>query len=369
MVKELKQCWRDLVLIAFVAYSFIIAVYISGTGVTQDLTGATLLVHDGSNTSESRDLLYLFREPYFRRIGTPPSARDGLARLDDGSAMLLLDIAPDFSRALHRGARPATVQMLIDTSNVTMGYLASAYAARITQTFTGDWATRAAGRYGIDMRSLPTVDDESRAWFNPNLNGHWFNAIGQWLTMMTVIALLLPATALVREREHGTVEQLLVAPLTPMQIMLSKALAMTAVNVAGTVLSVYLVLRPLVSVPFAGSMWLFFATTALYVFSVAGLGLLIGAFARSSAEVGMLVVLVVVPMTALSGTWTAPEALPAWSRNVLQISALHHFIECAYGIPLRGEGLEMLWSPILWIAGLGAAAFGLAWLRLKRRLR
>lgn len=127
-------------------------------------------------------------------------------------------------------------------------------------------------------------------------------------------------------------------------------------------------LRPLIGVPFAGSVWLFFATTALYVFSVAGLGLLIGAFARSSAEVGMLVVLVVVPMTALSGTWTAPEALPAWARAALQISALHHFIECAYGILLRGAGIDILWGPILGMILLGSAAFGLAWLRLERRL-
>lgn len=181
VVKELKQCWRDFVLIAFVAYSFIIAVYISGTGVTQDLRGAALLVHDGSDTPVSRDLLYRFREPYFKRLGISTSARGALARLDDGSAMVLLDIPPDFSRTLHRGARPATVQMMVDTSNVTMGYLASAYGGRITGTFTEDWATRAAGRYGIDMRSLPTVGDASRAWFNPNLNGHWFNAIGQWL--------------------------------------------------------------------------------------------------------------------------------------------------------------------------------------------
>lgn len=355
-------------LIAFVAYSFIAAVYISGSGITQDLHHAPLLVHDGSNSHLSRDLLYRFREPYFKRIGTFASPRQALARLDDGTAMLYLDIPAHFSRTLHRGARPATVQMMIDTSNVTAGYLAAAYGQRIVARFTENWARRSAGRYGIDMRSLPSVEDASRAWFNPNLDGHWFNAIGQWLTMMTVIALLLPATALVREREHGTVEQLLVAPLTPMQIMLSKALAMTAVNVAGTVLSVYLVMRPLLGVPFAGSAGLFFATTALYVFSVAGLGLLIGAFARSSAEVGMLVILIVVPMTALSGTWTAPEALPAWSRNALQISPLYHFIECAYGILLRGAGIEILWGQILGLSLLGAASFGLAWLRLEQRL-
>jgi ABC-2 type transport system permease protein len=121
-------------------------------------------------------------------------------------------------------------------------------------------------------------------------------------------------------------------------------------------------------VPFAGSVALFFAATTLYVFSVSGIGLLVGAFARSSAEVGMLVILIVVPMTALSGTWTAPEAMPAWSRYALQISTLHHFVECAYGILLRGAGLRTLWGSILAMALLGAAAFAVAWLRLGRRL-
>jgi ABC-2 type transport system permease protein len=352
---------------AFVGYSFVVAVYISGTGVTQDLRNATLVTQDRSDTAVSRDLLYRFHQPYFNRVGHAASDRAGLARLDDGAAMVALDIPADFSQDLERGARAASVQLMIDTSNVTMGYLAAAYGDRIVAGFAQDAAERAARARGLDPRTLPVVENASRIWFNPNVNGHWFNAIGEWLTMMTVIAMLLPATALVRERERGTVEQLLVAPLTSMHIMLSKALAMTLVNVAGTALSVYLVLRPL-GVPFVGSTVLFFATSALYVFSISGIGLLIGAFARSSAEVGMLVILIVVPMTALSGTWTAPEAMPAWSRPLLQISALHHFIECAYGIPLRGAGIDTLWGSILAMALLGGAAFALAWLRLKRRL-
>ena len=366
-VKELKQCSRDFTLVAFMAYCFIGAVYISGTGVTQELRNASVSVHDDDASTDSRNLVYLFRQPYFRTVGTFSSQREGLTRLDAGTSMVLLEIPADFSETLRKPVRPATVQMLVDTSNVTMGYLASAYGQRIVATYAGDLAQRAARRTGIDVRTLPSVQNATRIWFNPNLNGHWFNAIGQWLTMMTVLAVLLPATALVRERERGTVEQLLVAPLSSMQIMVSKALAMTLVNVAGTVLSVYAVMRPL-GVPFAGSPALFFATTALYVFSIAGLGLAIGAFARSSAEVGMLVILIAVPMTALSGTWTAPEAMPAWTRYGLQISPLYHFIECAYGILLRGAGPGVLWQSILMISLLGSVAFALAWLQLRRKL-
>ncbi len=367
-VKELKQCARDFVLVAFMAYSFVAAVYISGTGVTQDLHNASLLIHDASATPESRDFLYRFRTPYFRRLGAPASASDGMAALDAGRAMLLLEIPEDFSRDLNGGARSATAQMLIDTSNVALGYLASAYANRIAAGFAEEQGRRAARRGGLDLHRLPTIDHASRVWYNPNLDGHWFNAIGQWLTMMTVIALLLPATALVRERERGTIEQLLVAPISPIQIMLSKATAMTLVNLAGTVLSVYAIMRPLIGVPFAGTAGLFFATTALYVFSVSGLGLAIGSFARSSAEVGMLVILIVVPMSALSGTWTAPEAMPAWAREALQISPLHHFIECAYGILLRGAGFDVLWGAIASMGVLGICAFALAWSRLRAGL-
>jgi ABC-2 type transport system permease protein len=279
--------------------------------------------------------------------------------------MLLLDTPENFSETLNRAAQPAVVQMMVDTSNVTMGYLASAYGERITASYARDLSMRAAQRSGLVLRTLPSIESATRVWYNPNLNGHWFNAIGEWLTMMTVVAVLLPATALVRERERGTLEQLLVAPLTPTQIIVSKALAMTLVNLAGTVLSVYAVMRPL-GVPFVGSAGLFFCTTALYVFAIAGLGLLIGSIARSSAEVGMLVILIAVPITALSGTWTAPEAMPLWSRYALQVSPLYHFIESAYGILLRGAGVEVLWQSILALALLGAGAFALAWLRLQR---
>src|SRR5581483_11039190 len=183
-VKELKQCVRDFTLVAFMAYCFIGAVYISGTGVTQDLRNASVLVHDGDVSAESRNLIYLFRQPYFNRIGTFSGQHEGLTRLDDGASMLLLDIPEDFSQTLRRGARPVAVQMLVDTSNVTMGYLASAYGQRIVDTYAQNLAQQAARRAGLDLRTLPSVENATRVWYNPNLNGHWFNAIGEWLTMM-----------------------------------------------------------------------------------------------------------------------------------------------------------------------------------------
>lgn len=352
---------------AFMGYAFLGAVYISGIGITQDLHNATVAIHDADSGGASRDLLYRFRPPYFRRSGTFTGAADGLRHLDEGSSMLLLDIPADFSETLNRAIEPATAQLMIDTSNVTLGYLGSAYAGEIVAGMSEEWSRHAAARTGIDTRTIPSVENLSRVWYNPNLDGHWFNAIGQWLTMMTVMAMLLPATALVRERERGTIEQLLVAPVTPVQIMASKAISMTLMCLLGTALSVYLVMRLALNVPFAGSAGLFFATTALYALAIAGMGLAIGTFARSSAEVGMLVILISVPMTALSGTWTAPEAMPRWSRYALQVSPLYHFIECGYGILLRGASLAQLWGSILAIALLGCLAFVLAWLRLRTR--
>lgn len=366
-VKELQQFSRDVILVVFMFYAFGAAVYISGTGITADLRNAKLLTHDADRSSASRDLLYRFRAPYFIRSGEVAEPQEGISRLDRGEAMMVLDIPEQFADALNQAVDIASPQLMVDTSNVTMGYLASAYSDRIAGTFAEEWSRRALTMRGLDMRTLPAIENQSRIWYNPNMNGHWFNAIAEWLTMVTVVAVLLPASALVREKERGTIEQLLVSPVTPLQIMLSKTISMTLVILLGTAVSVYAIMQPLIGVPFRGSAPLFFALTAVYVFSTAGLGLATATFARNAPQVGLLTILMVAPMSVLSGTWTAPEAMPVWGQYAVNISPLHHFIECSYGILLRGAGLDVLWDSALAMAVLGAALFALGLARFRRQ--
>ncbi len=357
--KELLQLGRDLPLLLFLAYSFSLSVYVSGAGIRMQLTHAALLVHDGDHSALSRDLIHRFRQPYFRLLGEMAHPAEGLRRLDEGSAMLVLDIPPRFQEAIRSGS-PATLQLQVDTTNAPQGLSAAGYAARIVGGFALDAAAGAGG-------SGPLVTSAHRVWFNPNQDEAWFQSISHLLRMITLFGLLLPAAALVREKERGTVEQLLVAPVTPFQIMFSKILAMMAVILAATAVAVYGVLQPAFGVPMKGSGVLFFLLTALYGFTTAGLGLLAATVARNQAQVGMISLLVVAPMLMLSGLSTPFEAMPTWVRSLMTLSPLRYYIDVTYGLFLKGAGPADLWKPVGAMVLLGGGLFSFGLWRFRRQ--
>jgi ABC-2 type transport system permease protein len=366
-VKELRQLGRDRALLIYIIYIFTVDILMAAGAINTELNGALLLVHDTDHSAASRELIYRFQPPYFSLAGTVVTADQGLHLLDRGAAMLLLDIPMRFSETLGRGERAATVQLLIDTSNANLGYLASSYSARIVAGLNQEWGSREQAQVGFDLGPLPSIENQRRIWYNPTLNEAWFGTIAELLTMMTVACILLPAAALVREKERGTVEQLLVSPLTPFQVMFPKVLAMIVVTLAGTAVSWFGIMQPFFAVPVKGSLLLFFALTALYAFTTAGLGLVAATFARNSAQVGMLVLLMVIPINMLSGNRTPLESMPAWLRYLTNIFPLRHFIEITYGILLRGAGLDILWDSMLAMALLGSLLFALGLWRFRRQ--
>jgi len=358
--KELFQLGRDLPLLLFLVYSFSLSVYVSGAGITMQLKNAALVVRDADHSFLSRDLIHRFHEPYFRFGGEIDDPQEGLRRLDDGEAMVVLDIPPRFQEAVREGSRTA-VQLQVDTTNAPQGLSAASYAARIIGAFALE-----AGASGF---TGPAVTSAHRVWFNPNQEDTWFQSISHILRMVTVFAMLLPAAALVREKERGTVEQLLVSPVTPFQIMFSKVLAMTAVLLLSTAVAVYGVLRPVFGVPMKGSAGLFFALTALYSVTTAGLGLFAATITRNQAQVGMMSLLVVAPMLLLSGITTPFEAMPPWVQSVMALSPLRYYIQVTYGILLKGVGAAVLWKSILAMAVLGGALFGFGVWRFRRQFQ
>jgi ABC-2 type transport system permease protein len=366
--KELLQLMRDTTLLVFILYIFTVNILLAG-GASSELRNAPVLVHDADHSAASRELIYRFRPPYFRVLGEAAHPNQCQQLLDQGKIRAVLDIPEHFEQTLHGGRYPATVQLLVDTSKANLGYLASSYGARITAGFSQEWARQNGVRAGGGLRSLPVIENQRRIWYNPDLNEAWFSPIGELLTMLTVACLLLPAAAMVREKERGTIEQLLVSPLTPLQVMVSKVLAMILVTLIGTAISLFAIMMPLFSLPVKGSLGLFFALTALYAFTNAGLGLAAATFARNSGQVGMLVLLMVMPIVILSGIRTPVESMPQWLRYLISISPLQQFIEVSYGILLRGAGPEILWKPVLMMALLGGMLFAVGTWRFRRQFR
>jgi len=365
--KELRQLWRDRPLAAFIVYIFTVDLLLAAGGGTRDLLDVAVLVHDGDRSAASRELVHLIQPPYFRLKGEVPTAEDGIRRLDAGDAMLLVSIPPGFGETLGRGAEAAHAQLLVDTSRAIRGYLAASYAARIVERLGASLGAGRLARAGGGAGARLRLVNRPRVWYNPGLIPTWFHAISELLTMMTVACIVLPAAALVREKERGTIEQLLVSPLTPFQVMSSKVLAMVLVTVVGTTVALLGVAQPAFGVPVRGSLLLFMALTALYAFTNAGLGLVAGTFARNSGQVGMIVMLIVMPIIMLSGTWVTLESMPAPLRGVMSFSPLRHFIDIAYGILLRGSGLDVLWRPVLAMTAIGATLFAVGLWRFRRQ--
>lgn len=366
-IKELIQLSRATALMGCLIYLFTIDIYAAGQGVCLTLNNAATMVLDSDHSAASRELIYRFGPPHFKLEGELAGYRDGIRMLDRGEAMVILDVPPGFHETLLRGHEPARVQMQVDTTHGVTGLLASSYGAQIVGQLAQEISLKRLGAREADLENAPIIEARPRIWYNPNENAAWFMSIAELLTVITMVAILLPAATLVRETERGAMEQLLVSALSPAQIWIPKVLAVILVISAGAGVSVFAILKGVFAVPVKGSLGLFFTLTALYVVTTAGLGLAIATLARNLAQVGLLTVLVVAPMLLLSGIWTPPEAMPPGLREAVVLSPLHHFIDISYGILLKGAGMDLLWDSVLSLAALGGAAFGLGIWRFRRQ--
>ncbi|NJM91272.1 MAG: ABC transporter permease, partial [Rhodospirillaceae bacterium] len=197
--------------------------------------------------------------------------------------------------------------------------------------------------------------------FNPNLSSRSFIAVMQLTENITILAIILTGAAFIREREHGTIEHLLVMPVTPFEIMFAKIWANGAAVLAATALSLYAIVRGLLAIDFPGSAPLFLFGTGLYLFSATALGIFLATLARSMPQFGLLSIPVFTVMNLLSGAATPLESMPVWLQTTMQISPSTHFVKFAQSVLFRDAGLDLVWRHLLPIAGLGLALFVVAW--------
>ena len=364
-VKELLQLGRDGFLMFAIFFLFTIDIVMTGN-VRLELNHATVVVHDADHSEASRELIYRFRPPYFKLGGEILDSRQGIRLLDQGKALVVLDIPEDFQKSLLNGEH-TDVQVLVDSSNTVLGSLAASYSSQIIGQYGFDAALKRMGVNEKDLENVPMLVDQHRVWYNPNQNDQWFIPISELLVVITILAIMLPAAAAVREKERGTIEQLMVSPLSPIQILLPKIISMTMVILLGTAVSLFLVILPLFHIPIKGSLLLFFSVTGLYAIATSGLGLFISTMSRNLAQAALLAILVLMPMIFLSGAWTPPEAMPVGLRQAMYFSPLYYFIEMSYGILLKGAGLRVLWDSLLNLTLLGGVIFAIGLWRFRKQ--
>jgi ABC-2 type transport system permease protein len=361
--KEFAQIFRDRALIIILLWAFTAAVYTSGRGRSTEVTNVPTAVFDLSRGPASREFLSHLQPPYFKTVAYLEHEAQVTQWLDSGKASVVVIIPPDFQRRID-GAGQAVVQVLTDGALAMSATVSVAYVAAISGTYSVSVLEQRAGR-GYTLDNLPGIDERLRVKFNPNMLSSWFAGLLELLNMFTMVSLLLTAANLVREKEHGTVEQLLVSPARAVEIFLAKIIPTIILVLALSSLSFVLVLVPVFHMPIRGSLLLFYSGASLYVFAMTSMGIAIAVVARNLAQALMIMILILQPMIFLSGAWNPPEAMTPWMRWLSMLSPLRYFIDLGYGVILKGNDLRMVAADLAGIAVLGTLLFGfsLSWFR------
>jgi len=356
-IKELLALWRDPILLAFVVYLFTIAIYVAGSGMSFDLKNGALAIVDEDRSQLSLRLWQDFRPPYFRAPDEISIAEIDRT-LDRGEETFVLNVPHHFQRDVVDNRNPK-LQLNVDATAVSQAFLGAVYV----QSIVADEIARylAASSSG----AAPLIDLRMRVKYNPNRESAWFVGVIELLMAITTISIFLPATALLREREHGTIEHLLVMPLSPAEIMFAKVWSSSLVVLVGVTLGLVFVVEGAFHTPIHGSVALFYLATLVYQMATAGLGMVLATIARTTPQMALLLLLVVAPMVFLSGAWTPPEAMPPGVQWLMYFSPLKYFVDISAGIFFRGVGLDVLWPQFASMAAIGAVMFGFALARFR----
>ncbi len=359
-IKELWSLVRDPIMIVLIAYAFTLVIYSTSTALPDTLYKAPVAIVDEDQSPLSQRIVNAFQAPLF----TPPTmvSREEMdARMDAGLDTFALNIPPKFQEDVLAGRSPA-IQLNTDATRVGQAFTGSSYIQVIVQGEVETWLQR----YRSNFR--PPVEIQDRVLFNPNLNRSWFGAVVALIDQITILSVLLTGAALIRERERGTVEHLLVMPVTPFEIMTSKVWSMGLVVLIASALSMTFVVEGVLAVPINGSRALFLCSVALYLFASTSLGMLLATFARTMPQFALLMILVLLPLQMLSGGLTPRESMPEAVQQLMLAAPTTHFVKLAQGILFRGGGLEVAWPQFLALALIGTVLFTVALARFRKTL-
>ena len=357
-IKELRSLRNDPVLVFLILWAFTFIVYSVAKGEKFEVQQASVAIVDEDQSAVSRRIGAAIQQPFFREPVTIEAADIDKA-MDLGQYVFVLEIPPNFEADILAQRRP-TIQIDVDATAMSQAGNGAVYLQNIISRELRSFLQKS------DEGDLLPIDLVVRTKFNPNAESVWFTSVMQVINNITMLSVILCGAALIREREHGTIEHLLVMPVTPIDIMLSKIWANGLVIVVSALLSFFLIVGWLLQVPIAGSITLFIAGAVVYQFSVTALGIVLATFTTSMQQFGLRVIPVLIAMNLLSGSSTPLESMPEWLQNVMQASPSTHFVSFAQAVLYRGAGFEIVWQKLLAMALIGAAFFGVALLRFRQ---
>lgn len=359
-IKELYSLRRDPVLVALIVWAFTFSIYAAATGISHDLKNAAVAIVDQDHSPLSQRIRDALLPPQFQEPVLIPM-REIDPGLDTRRYSFVLVIPHRFQADLLAGNQPELLVEIDATMTMQAGIGAQQIGSILTQEINRFLSEDGAG-------TAEPVELQVRYAFNPNITTSWFTSIMELINNVTMITIVLTGAALIREREHGTIEHLLVMPLTPFEIMLAKVWANGLVIVLAVAVSLWVVVERMLGVPIAGSIPLFLFGTGLYLFFAAALGIFLGTIARSMPQFGLLFILVALPIMLLSGGETPLESQPEALQTVMQTVPSTHYVSLAQAILFRGADFATVWPHFVVVALVGAAILVLAGLGFRRSM-
>lgn len=359
-VKELWSLLRDPAMLVLIVFSFTVTIHVSATAMPDTLHKAPLAIVDEDGSPLSSRIGAAFYPP---RFNYPEMiALDQVdPGMDSGDFTFALIIPPNFQRDALAGRSPA-VQLNVDATRMSQAFSGSGYVQRIVLAevakFLGDEGVPPSSPVGLEIRNR----------FNPNLESSWFGSLMEIINNITMLSIILTGAALIREREHGTIEHLLVMPVTPLEIMVAKVWSMGLVVLIAALLSLILVVEGALRVPIGGSIPLFLCGAALHLFATTSMGIFLATVARSMPQFGLLLMLILLPLQLLSGGSTPRESMPAFVQDLMLLAPTTHFVQLGQAILHRGAGIAVVWKPFLILLLIGSGFFAAALARFRRTI-
>jgi ABC-2 type transport system permease protein len=348
-LKEIRSLMSDAVMVIFVVYAFTLAIYIQATGTSSEVNNASIGFVDEDHSALSKELFNAFYPPRFK-YPVELSAEESQQQMDRGKLMFVVGLRPRFEHDLLAGRNPS-VQVNIDATAMQQAGIGAGYITNIINDRVASFLKR------TDINARPPIDLVVRKLFNPNTESSWFKSVVAIINQISLLTVVLTGAAVIREREHGTLEHLLVMPLTAFEIAMAKVWANSLVILVATAASLFIVVQMALKVPFAGSVVLWFVGVVLYLFFATALGIFLGTISRSMAQFALLLILVIMVLQLLSGGSTPVESQPKWLQYVTYLLPARHFVSFSQVIIYRGGGINAVWLQFLMVAAVGLAFF------------
>ncbi|MEP3116246.1 ABC transporter permease [Nisaea sp.] len=356
-IKEIYSLARDPVLMGLIVYTFSVSVYTVADGVETELRDAAIAIVDEDDSVLSHRLRGAFLPPYFK-----PPVIIGIADIDevlDSSRFtFVLDIPTKFELGVQRGRLPA-IQLNVDATAMSIAGNGAGYITSIVEQEVARFMSRA------EPGAAAAANLQIRVKYNPNLEAVWLNAVMEVVNNIIVMAIILSGAAVIREREHGTIEHLLVMPVTAAEIMISKIWANGLVIVIAALLSLQFVVNWGLGVPLRGSITLFAFGAAVFLFSNTALGVMLSTFARSMPQFALLAIPVIVVLQLLSGSLTPLESMPETLQWIMQLSPATHFVRFSQAVIYRDAPIILIWPELAIMFGIGCLFFAMALSRFR----